>query len=82
MDPIKTNRSNFVYRGPTDDIGDLDVERTSEQGASVVYAVFEPSEEERQAIADGGFVKLGIWGMEPIPPVSLRTVKNEEKIGG
>jgi hypothetical protein len=80
MDPIKTNRSNFVYKGPTPDIGDLACERTTESGTPVVYSVWEPSEEERRAIAEGGYVKLGIWGMEPIPPVSVRTIKNEEKL--
>lgn len=80
MLPIKTNRSNFVYKGPTPDIGDLPCERTTESGTSVVYAVFELADEERKAIADGGFIKIGIWGMEPIPPISVNTIKDEEKV--
>lgn len=80
MQPVKTEKSNFVYKGPTEDIADLPCERVQEiyEGASgenrvhrAVYSVWEPTDEERQAIADGANVKLGILGMEPIPPVSV-----------
>jgi|GEM_PF-3788313 hypothetical protein len=80
MKPVKTDRSNFVYLGPTVDIGDAWVERETVQtgldGAgptvNVVWMDWQPSPEERQAIAAGpGVIRLGIWGMEPIPPVSL-----------
>lgn len=79
MRPIKTNRSNFTYRGPTPDIMDLPCERTRieggpEDGLGVVYSVWEPTDEEREFVARGGNIKLGIWGMEPIPPVSLQIV--------
>lgn len=76
MNPVKTAGSNFVYRGPTVDIGDIWVERAviSDGGGPrrVVYVDWQPTTEERKAIADGtGVVRLGILGMEPIPPVSL-----------
>lgn len=76
MNPVKTERSNFIYRGPTIDIGDAWVERATvtEHGRQipVVYMDWQPTEAEREAIAAGkGVVRLGIWGMEPIPPVSL-----------
>lgn len=80
MLPIKTNRSNFTYKGDGAGVGDLPCERTTESGVGVVYAVYEPAEEERRAIAEGGFIKIGIWGMEPIPPISLNTIKDEEKV--
>jgi hypothetical protein len=66
--PVRTNRSNFVYRGPTPDIGDAWVERRRPRE---VYLTWKPSDEERAAIAAGSLVELGIYGMEPIPPVSL-----------
>ena len=79
MKPIKTNRSNFTYRGPTPDIMDLPCERARleggpQDGGSAVYSVWEPSPEEREFVARGGNIKLGIYGMEPIPPVSLQIV--------
>lgn len=75
MKPVRTVSSNFVYRGPEPDVGDAWVERRSEE--RVVYLVWELSDEEREAIALGGQVKLGIFNMEPIPPVSLNVVVEE-----
>ena len=75
MIPIRTNCSNFVYRGPTRDIGDAWVERVPAE--RVVYVVWQPSDEERAYIAAGGNIRLGIHGMEPIPPVSLNTTEEE-----
>lgn len=76
MIPVRTNRSNFVYRGPSPDIGDAWVERVpSERG---VYLAWKPSEEERAYIAGGGLIRLGIHGMEPIPPVSLNVTDETE----
>jgi hypothetical protein len=66
--PVRTNRSNFVYRGPTPDIGDAWVER---RRPGEVYMTWVPSDEEREAIAAGGLIELGIYGREPISPVSL-----------
>lgn len=84
MKPIKTDRTNFTYKGPTPDVMDLPVERAtvdgaetksgSLDGAGVVFSVWEPSPEEREFVARGGNIKLGIYGMEPIPPVSLQIV--------
>jgi hypothetical protein len=68
MIPVRTNRSNFVYRGPTPDIGDAWVERRRPRE---VYLTWKPSDAERAAIAAGALIELGIHGMEPIPPVSL-----------
>jgi len=69
MEPVRTNGSNFVYRGPTPDIGDAWVQRKPAEG--VVLMAWRPTPEEREAIAAGGLIELGIFGMEPIPPVSL-----------
>jgi hypothetical protein len=46
----------------------------------VVYLVWELGDDERQAIALGGQVKLGIYYNEPIPPVSLNVVLEEKVI--
>lgn len=68
MIPVRTRASNFVYRGPTPDIGDAWVERTPGHN---VYLDWQPNEAERAEIAAGALIRLGIHGMEPIPPVSL-----------
>lgn len=73
MIPIRTASSNFVYRGPSLDIGDAWVRR--ERG--VVYLVWQPSDDERSAIAAGANVELGVY-MEPIPPVSLGITTERE----
>ena len=66
MKPVRTERSNFTYRGPTADIKDLPCRR--EDGG--VYSTWELSPWERIAIAEGANIELGIYH-EPIPPVSL-----------
>ena len=82
MRPMRTPASNFTYLGPRPDIGDLPCERVVyEDGDSAVYAVYELIDEDRQAIAEGANVKLGIWNQEPIPPVSLR-VTGEQAVEG
>lgn len=69
MEPVRTNGSNFVYRGPTPDVGDAWVQRKPHEG--VVLMAWRPTSEEAEAIAQGALIELGIFGMEPIPPVSL-----------
>lgn len=69
MIPIRTRGSNFVYRGPAPDVGDAWVERHRADHA--VYLTWLVSDEDRAAIAAGANIRLGIYGMEPIPPVSV-----------
>jgi hypothetical protein len=77
MEPVKTEGATFVYRGPTEGIGDLWVRREQEEGGyPVIYSVWEPTEEERKLLAEGGRVELGIVG-EPIPPVSMAVHSKE-----
>lgn len=87
MQPIKTPQSNFVYKGPTPHVVDLPCEKSKETicvdaaiiEVSVVYSVWEFTDEERESIARGGNVKLGIMGAEPIPPVLLFVVDEERE---
>lgn len=69
MIPVRTRASNFVYRGPTPDVGDAWVERRPADRA--VMLTWKPTDEERAAIAAGALVELGIYGREPISPVSV-----------
>jgi len=83
MNPVRTERSNAVYRGPTVDIGDAWVERATVKLPSgpvnVVYMDWLPKPEELELIRTGAVVRLGIWGMEPIPPVSMQ-IRDDLKI--
>ena len=76
MIPIRTAASNFVYRGPEPGIEDAWVERRPSERA--VYLTWRPSDAEREAIAAGALIELGIHGLEPIPPVSLNVSDRTE----
>lgn len=73
MRPVRTAKSNLVYVGPTPNIGDLHCER---RAPGRIYSVWEPTPDERKAIADGANIELGVMG-EPIPPVSLVVVSDQ-----
>jgi len=67
--PIKTDKTNCVYRGPADmpDCGDLPVERT-DQGVIVNWRVDCP--EARKKILESGTIEITIsshW----LPPMSI-----------
>lgn len=70
MNPVKHGGCNFVYRGPTPDIGDLHV---MVQDSGVVEVVYELDDSDRARIAAGGRIMLGIWS-QPIPPVSMQVI--------
>lgn len=74
MRPVKVAQSNIVYRGPTAEIGDLWCQRVS---PGQIASVWEPSDEERQLLAEGGRVELVLWS-EPIPPISLAVLAPED----
>jgi hypothetical protein len=73
MQPVKHAGSNVVYRGNGDNIGDLWVQRIEPGRIEILY---EPTDDERQMLADGGRVVLGIWN-EPMPPVSVRAAHKD-----
>lgn len=75
MRPIRHEGSNFVYRGPSDEVGDLWVQRQPVIGC--VEVIYELTDDDRQTIAEGGFIRLGIW-TEPIPPVSMAVIPGEQ----
>lgn len=69
MIPVRTARSNFVFRGPSPDVGDAWVDRQPAHGE--VWVIWKPDEAELAAIAGGGLIRLGIYTTAAIPPVSL-----------
>lgn len=67
MKPVKTDRSNFIMRGPTVDIGDVWTEIVL---GEATYVDWLPTEAELAALASGSVIRLGIIAI-PMPPVSL-----------
>jgi hypothetical protein len=81
MKPVQTTNHNFVYRRPQKGIGDLWVERRPAE--HVVLSSWVPDAGEIKDLIAGAVIELGIYGMEPIPPVSIaivpRTVVSENE---
>lgn len=72
MKPRRTIRSNSVFRlpGGTED-NDLWVRKEIDsEGRPVISSTWQPSDEEREAIAAGANLELIVWGTG-MPPVSL-----------
>jgi glycerol kinase len=70
--PRRTARTTTVFRldGGTED-NDLFVERiTDADGCPVLISTWEPSPDERAAIAAGARIQLHVWGAGH-PPVAL-----------
>ena len=67
MLPIRTDRSNFIYRSPRPDNPDMPGERIV---PGHIRSVWELTETERADIFQGGNIELNIFA-ERIPPVSL-----------
>lgn len=74
MTPIKTNEANFTYLGPTAQIADLPCRAEGQEILARTFSVWELSDYERKLIAEGARVRLGIYGVRPIPPVSMEIV--------
>jgi hypothetical protein len=77
MDPIQFPEKNFTFTKPADmtdeQCSSLDVWRgTASNGFPTIISKWMPSEEERQAIANGEGIYLSITG-HGMPPVSLFT---------
>lgn len=76
MQAIRTTDSNFTFLGPAPDIADLPGRR----GSGRFTAVFALTDSEREMIANGAQIELGIWS-DPIPPVSIAVARHEEAPG-
>lgn len=80
MRPIKTENSNHNFgppEGHEDHVGDLpcEIDRGNAfgfgEGSTVIWAVYEPDEGERAAIANGQNIKLGVGWIGSFPPISM-----------
>ncbi len=75
MKPIKTKETNHSFGPPPgkeDLIGNLpcSVQEVEDLGV-FIYSVYKPTDEERQAIADGWNIRLGVGWIGSFPPVSV-----------
>ena len=75
MKPITISRTNHNFGPPLGkegQIDDLPCEFPVEtEHGPFVYATYEPSPEERQAIANGLNIRLGVGWIGAFPPVSV-----------
>lgn len=80
MKVIKTENCNMVYRGPEPGIGDLPCERRvmDGHGRTAIFATWALSDADRKAIAEGANVEVGLYYVEPIPPVYVGLTSRQE----
>lgn len=72
MNPRRTPTSNAVFslEDGTED-NDLWLRRiATEDGETCLESVWEPSDDERRVIAEGGCIRLVVWG-NGTPPVAI-----------
>lgn len=78
MNPRRTHESNTVYRlpGGTEDSDMWAVTGKDDEDNPVIVTTWEPTDDERQRIANGENIALIIWG-DYQPPVKLATIDVE-----
>jgi hypothetical protein len=78
MKPRRTHASTRVFRlpGGTEDSDLWAEEARDAAGAPVVASVWEFTDAERRAVADGANVELVVWGTGT-PPVAMHTTRVE-----
>jgi hypothetical protein len=77
--PRRTHLTDTVFRlpGGTED-NDLWVQRMIEDALPVLRSVWQPTDEERAAIANGANIELRVWG-QGTPPLAVSTT--DEQLG-
>lgn len=81
MRPIRVPGTNFVFKLDGDATGDHDLPcqlLRPEPNAAIVISTWEPTPEERRAIAKGANVQLAVFSAQH-PPVSL-SVSSEREV--
>ena len=77
MEAVKTAESNHNFGPPQgyseSQIGNLPCCFEETEYGRFVFSVWEPTPEERQAIANGQNIRLGVGWIGAFPPVSLGT---------
>jgi hypothetical protein len=82
MRPIKTPYTPDVYKGNGEEVMDLPckIERRADGSQMGVWSVWEPDEDERKSLAEGGSVLLGVFTPEALPPVYVGITEDKEAI--
>lgn len=74
MKPRRTHLSNHVFRLPGgNEDNDLWLYRSAHEGETLLRSCWVPSDQEREAIANGANVELIVWGGGH-PPVAMEVV--------
>lgn len=73
MKPVRTKTTEMVYRGPTEEIGDLWTHRVR---PGEIESFWRPDAGELEILNAGGVVELSLYN-EPIPPIGMRVVSAE-----
>lgn len=76
MKPIRTPLCNTVDMPPRGSVGVAPLpswRETNEHGVTAVFSVWEPTDQEREWIARGSNILVGVFS-DPTPPVSLGIV--------
>lgn len=85
MRPVRTPSTTTGFGAPPgreDEVGMLPLEIVDQDGTKVLYSTWELEPHEREAIADGANVKLGVWWIGAMPPVSLAVTSASRENGG
>lgn len=79
MNPIQTADTNTVFTlpGGTEE-NNLPLNKTIRDGYNVNISTWQPSDDERAILADGGNVELMVYGIAH-PPVSIIAVPAERE---
>jgi hypothetical protein len=83
MRPVKVSTSNHNFGPPPGregEIGDLPCQIVDERGYREIVSVWEPTPEERAAIANGQNVRMGVGWIGGFPPVSLGVTHQTELV--
>ena len=80
MWPIRTPYTPDVYKGNGGDVIDLPckIERRADGSQMGVWSTWEPDENEKQLLAEGGSVLLGVFTPSALPPVYVGVTEEEE----
>lgn len=70
--PFQTPLSNSILKAPTEGVGDLACELTTDPrfGSVVTDSAWGFDDEQRKRVAAGAHIRLGVW-QHPIPPLSV-----------
>ena len=80
---VKTATTNLVYCAPpgNQNVSDMPCERRALAGGGTgIFSTWSFTTAERAAIAAGANLEVGIWYVEPVPPLSVAIVEPQFRV--